>query len=150
LYRAMLERFQAGLAHLKQAGAEPIIRGFVWMQGEQDAKEAQSAQAYATSLRRLRQRLIEDVQADQNLPVAFGQVLPYEPALPRFTHRSEVRASMAAADTDSGQPGAIAYVKMVSTDGFGLLPDTVHYDASGQLRLGKAMAEAIRQLSMKP
>jgi len=150
LYRAMLTRFQAGIAHLKQTGEEPIVRGFLWMQGEQDAKEAESATAYAASLRRLRQRLIEDVQADQNLPMAFGQVLPFEPALPRFTHRTEVRASMAAADRDSGQSESIPNVKMISTDGFGLLPDTVHYDAAGQMRLGQAMAEAIGQLNLKP
>jgi hypothetical protein len=36
---------------------------------------------------------------------------------------------------------------MVSTDGFGLLADTVHYDAAGQLRLGKAFAEAIKELA---
>ena len=39
-------------------------------------------------------------------------------------------------------PGAV----MVSTDGFGLLSDTVHYDTSGQLKLGRAMAEAARKI----
>jgi hypothetical protein len=36
---------------------------------------------------------------------------------------------------------------MVSTDGFSLMPDTVHYDAAGQLRLGKAFAAALKELA---
>ena len=130
-----------------KAAAQPIVRGFLWMQGEQDAKHLVSATAYAASLRRLRQRLAADTGTAADLPLAFGQVLPHEPALDRFTNRTEMRAQMAAADMDSGKPEAMPRTRMVSTDGFGLAADTVHYNAEGQLRLGRAFARAMKVMA---
>ena len=147
LYRDMLARFRAGIAALKDRGDTPVIRGFAWMQGEADAKQERSATEYAASLRRLRDRLAEDLGM-MSLPMAFGQVLPHEPALPRFTHRREIRAAMAAADERSGKPEAIPGARMVSTDGFGLLADTVHSDAAGQVALGRALAEALMAIKV--
>ncbi|MGA1236716.1 MAG: sialate O-acetylesterase [Limisphaerales bacterium] len=144
LYREMVAQFRAALRSFQAEGREPRVRGFLWMQGEQDAKHVLSATSYAASLKRLRSRLAADLGTSPDLPFAFGQVLPYEPAMERFTHRVEIRAQMAAADMDSGQPEAMARTKMVSTDGFGLYPDTVHYNADGQLRLGRAFASALQ------
>jgi hypothetical protein len=149
LYEHMIKTFRAGVQHLKGKGDQPVIRGFLWMQGEMDSKGESSAKNYAASLRRLRQRVAEGMSALPQLPMVFGQALPHEPALPRYTHRKELRAQMAAADQDSGQPEALARVKMVSTDGFGLNPDTVHYNADGQMRLGTAMAEAMKVLLLQ-
>ncbi len=75
--------------------------------------------------------------------MAYGQVLPHEPPLPRFAQRKMIRAAMGAADARSGKPEAIPQARMVSTDGFGLLPDTVQYDAAGQLALGRAFAATL-------
>jgi Carbohydrate esterase, sialic acid-specific acetylesterase len=149
LYREMLALYKAGVKQLAENGKEAEIRGFLWMQGEQDAKNSDSATTYAANLARLRERLAADMQADPNMPMVFGQVLPFEPANPRFTHRNELRAAMANADANSLHPQSLPQVKMVSTDGFGLLPDTVHYNAEGQLRLGKEMAAAMQQLLKK-
>lgn len=145
LYREMLARFRAALAALQERGDTPVIRGFAWMQGEADAKHGRSATDYAVSLRRLRDRLAADLGVE-SLPFVFGQVLPHEPALPRFTHRQEIRAAMAAADQRSGRPEALPLARMVSTDGFGMLPDTVHYDAAGQVALGRAFAAALQAI----
>ena len=109
-------------------------------------KVKDSATTYAASLRRLRQRVAADVATGPDLPFVFGQVLPHDPPLERFTHRKEIRTQMAACDADSKKPEAMTATKMVSTDGFSLLPDTVHYDADGQLRLGKAFAAAMKTL----
>ena len=119
------------------------------MQGEADAKHERSATDYATSLRRLRDRLAADLGVE-SLPLVFGQVLPHEPAVARFTHRHEIRAAMAAADERSGRPEALPRARMVSTDGFGLLPDTVHYDAGGQVALGRAFAAALLAIGESP
>lgn len=143
LYREMLSRFKKGLQLLQENGDEPSVRGFIWMQGEQDSKHEQSAIAYAANLKQLRDRIAEDLLIDDELPMAYGQVLPFEPAAARFTHRTQIREQMEFADCESGRPESVANAKMVSTDGFGLLRDTVHYDSSGQLRLGRAFANAI-------
>ncbi len=148
LYLAMLAQFKAGVENLEQSGRQPIVRGLLWMQGEQDAKHLVSATAYVASLRRLRQRLAADMGTATDLPLAFGQVLPHEPAMDRFTNRTEIRAQMAAADMDSGKPEAMPRTRMVSTDGFGLAADTVHYNAEGQLRLGRAFASAMKVMTV--
>lgn len=150
LYREMCARFLAAVKHLEGEGYRPVIRGFLWMQGEQDSKHKESANNYAANLKRLRQRLAADLNAPAGLPLVFGQALPYEPAAARFTHRLELRAQMAAADAESRRPEAIRNAKMVATDGFGLLPDTVHFNADGQLRLGIGMAKAMKALLAVP
>jgi hypothetical protein len=150
LYREMCARFLAAVKHLEGEGYHPVIRGFLWMQGEQDSKQKDSATTYAVNLQRLRQRLAADLNAAPDLPLVFGQALPHEPAAARFTHRLELRAQMAAADENSQQPEAIRNAKMVTTDGFGLLPDTVHFNADGQLRLGIGMAKAMKVLLAVP
>jgi hypothetical protein len=149
LYREMLIRFRAAIAAVKERGDTPAIRGFAWMQGEADAKHERSATDYAASLRRLRDRLATDLGVDA-LPLVFGQVLPHEPAMARFTHRREIRDAMAAADERSGRPEAVPLARMVSTEGFGLLSDTVHYDAAGQLALGRAFAAALQSIDALP
>ena len=144
LYRKMIQRFKQGIKALKNQGHTPVIRGFVWMQGEQDSKNVLSATQYATSLKQLKSRLAEDLGL-KSLPMSYGQVLPYSPALPRFTHRKEVREQMAHADMNSSQPESIPQARMVSTDTFPLRKDHVHYNAEGQLMLGKALAKALQQ-----
>jgi Carbohydrate esterase, sialic acid-specific acetylesterase len=146
LYAAMVKQFRAGVTHLNEQGHTPTVRGFVWMQGEADAKQKESATTYAASLSRLRKRLAEDMTTAPALPFVFGQVLPHEPPAARFTHRKEIREQMAACDSASKKPEAMKNATMVSTDGFPLLPDTVHYDAAGQLKLGKAFAAAMKKL----
>ncbi|QDU90329.1 Beta-galactosidase [Pirellulimonas nuda] len=146
LYQAMLTRFHAGIVELERQGHTPRVRGFLWMQGEQDSKHEISATTYANNLQRLQRRLTEDLSLRERLPLAFGQVLPYEPALARFKYRSEIRQQMERADGASGQPEAIARARMVTTDDCSVLPDHVHYDAHGQLQLGRKFGRAIKQL----
>lgn len=150
LYQGMLQRFKNGLAAVEAAGDEPVVAGFFWMQGEQDSKNEISATSYAHNLALLRDRLQADLGLIRKgpLPLIFGQVLPHEPALERFTHRHEIREQMNAADQDSGKREAIPMARMVSTDGFSLLKDTVHYDGEGQLKLGKAFLTGLRSLEL--
>lgn len=145
LYKEMAERFRNGLEAIRKRGDTPVVRGFLWMQGEQDSKEHASAQNYPANLKLLRDRLAADLGI-ASLPMVFGQVLPHADPLPRFTARDLIRARMADADMNSGKPDAIPLCKMVSTDGFQLRADTVHYDTTGLIKLGQAMAKAIPQL----
>ncbi|MBN8600166.1 MAG: endonuclease/exonuclease/phosphatase family protein [Planctomycetes bacterium] len=146
LYIAMRKEFLNAIQSLKNAGVTPKVRGIIWMQGEQDSKQQVSASNYAANLKLLRQRLAEDLNVAEDLPMVFGQVLPHDPPLERFTHRDEIRAQMAASDFRSGKPEAMNNTVMVSTDGLSLLPDTVHYDAAGQLELGTQFGKAMKGL----
>lgn len=146
LYKEMLDMYVSALQHLRQSGHNPVVRGFVWMQGEQDSKNEESARSYSANLRHLVNRLGEDLDVAGGLPMVFGQVLPHEPAAPRFTHRNEIRRQMAIADGRSARDGSIKSARMVSTDGMSVLPDTVHYDARGQLALGKEFGLSLQKL----
>lgn len=142
LYRQMTGRFRAALADLEKQGHTPRVQAFLWMQGEQDSKHEVSATTYAENLALLFQRVKGDVGAP-GMKLVFGQVLSYEKAMARFTHREQIRAQMAAADSRSGKPEAIADAFMVSTDDCALKKDTVHHDSAGYWRLGEKFAEAL-------
>ena len=142
LYREMIQSFREALADLEKQGHTPRVRAFLWMQGEQDSKHEVSATTYAKSLALLFQRVKIDVGAP-GMKLVYGQVLPYEKAQPRFTHRNEIRAQMAAADGRSGKPESIADAFMVTTEDCSLKKDTVHYDSAGYWRLGQKFAEAM-------
>lgn len=142
LYRDMILRFQAALADLEKQGHTPQVNAFLWMQGEQDSKHEASASTYARSLALLFQRVKADV-GSPGTKLVYGQVLPYEKALPRFIHRNEIRAQMAAADAQSGKPESIADAFMVTTGDCSLKSDTVHHDSAGYWRLGQKFAEAL-------
>jgi hypothetical protein len=135
---------RTALDNLRKTTLPFRVRALVWVQGEHDAKQAESALAYATNLARLKRRLEEDLGCG-TVPLVYGQVLPYEPALTRFVARQEVRASQQAAHGLSGQPTAIRGAWMVPTDGMPLLPDTVHYAPMGQAMLGEALALGVLQ-----
>ncbi len=134
-YLDMMKMYHEALSHLKSEGKTPVIRGMAWMQGEQDSKHAVSAGRYAHNLSRLRMRIQEDLGAEP-FPLVFGQVLPFTPAMERFTHRVEIREQMRRLDERVGCLESEPGIRMVSTDGLGLKPDTVHYDASGLKELG--------------
>lgn len=137
-YTQMIERAQAGMQALRDAGYEPTLRGIAWMQGEQDAKHEVSAGRYAESLALLKSRIEADLNGGESVPFVFGQVLPHDPPLARFTHRDLIRQRMAEADWRSGSDRAIDGVWMVPTEGMELMKDTVHYSTKGQLALGQA------------
>ena len=143
-YHEMLSTARAAITDLQSQGLNARLRAVVWMQGEQDSKHEISASAYAASIARLKRR-VEDDLAVEPAPFILGQVLPFEPALERFTHRTAIRDQQRRVDMRSGADEATAGCWMVSTDGMPLQADTVHYDARGQAMLGQAFALAAIQ-----
>lgn len=138
-YRDWLAQARAALADLRSEGREPAVRAVLWVQGECDAKQPLSAARWPDNLRRLRLRLAADLGIAPP-PWVYAQVLPAAAGVDRFAARDALRAGMAALDAESRRgPGAPEF-RMVPTDGFGVLPDRVHFDTDGQLRLGEAMA----------
>lgn len=136
-YKRLMAHVSAAMQQLKKDGYIPELQGVVWMQGEADAKHEIAAGRYDHSLALLKQRIEEDLSSD-SVPFIFGQVLPHEPALERFTSRDLIRTRMAQADNRSGDQRAVDNVWMVPTEGMELLKDTVHYSTKGQLALGQA------------
>ena len=143
LYRQMTQRFREAIDTIEEQGHTPKVRAFLWMQGEQDSKHVVSATDYAKSLALLFERVKTDV-GSPGMKLVYGQVLPYEKAMDRFTHRSQIREQMAAADAHSGKPESIPDAFMVSTDDCSLKSDTVHHDSAGYWTLGQKFADVLR------
>ncbi|MDD5392973.1 MAG: sialate O-acetylesterase [Thiothrix sp.] len=109
------------------------VDAFLWMQGESDARSnPQEAQQYGSRLEALVQRLRADTHAPQSLFI-LGQINPEHPA---FLMTESVRQQQQQIQQEL--PNAM----VISTDGLGKLPDRIHYDADGQIQLGKRFAEA--------
>lgn len=137
-YKKLHDYIAAGIKGLKDKGYVPEVQGIVWMQGEQDSKNEVSAGRYDQMLALLKHRLEQDFIDGRDVPLVFGQVLPHDPPLKRYTHRDLIRHRMAGVDWRSGSEGAVSNIWMVPTDGLELLKDTVHYSTKGQLELGQA------------
>lgn len=137
-YQRLHAHIAKAIKALKDNGYTPAVKGIVWMQGEADAKHEVSAGRYDRSLALLKSRLEEDFANSKDIPFVFGQVLPHDPPLARFTSRDLIRQRMAQADWRSGDTRAIDNIWMVPTEGMELKKDTVHYSTKGNLALGQA------------
>lgn len=137
-YQRLHAHIAKAINDLKDKGYVPEVRGIVWMQGEADAKHEVSAGRYDKSLSLLKDRLEEDFAGGREVPFVFGQVLPHDPPLARFTSRDLIRQRMAQTDWRSDDDRAVKNIWMVPTDGMELLKDTVHYSTKGNLAMGQA------------
>jgi hypothetical protein len=142
-YLAWQRMNTAAFAALREAGKEPVVKGIAWVQGEADAKHEISAQRYPATLALLRQRLSADLALKPEPPLAYAQVLPAAGPVARFVARDLLRRRMAEADESSRHADAVPGLRMVKTDGFGVIADLVHFDADGQIKLGTALGAAL-------
>ncbi len=142
-YLAWQKMNAAAFAALRAAGKEPVVKGIAWVQGEADAKHEVAAQRYPATLALLRQRLSADLGLKPEPPLAYAQVLPAAGPVARFVARDLLRRRMAEADESSRHADAVPGLRMVKTDGFGVIADLVHFDTGGQLKLGEALGAAV-------
>jgi len=109
------------------------VAGMLWMQGESDAKDPAMAEAYKKNLAALVAKARADFQAPDMVFIA-GRVNPPK----RYPHAKAVRAALE-------DPGVPNYA-WVDCDGL-KKSDDLHYDAEGQVALGRLFAaEALRRL----
>lgn len=115
------------------------IDAIVWMQGESDARSADLAGQYGGRLNRLIHGLRNDLNSPHSMFI-FGQINPEDLA---FSKVAQVQASQRQVQQASTN------TILVSTDGLGKLYDHVHYNANGQLELGKRFAKAYIEQARK-
>lgn len=131
-YVAFQQTVTGGLAALAAAypGAQVDIEAMVWMQGESDA-DATNAGLYQSRLT----AFIADVRATfgASLPFVIGRLSSGQTYIPA-QHLETVRAAqdaVAAADP---------LTAIISTDGFAMNGDLLHFSADGQQELGARFA----------
>jgi len=134
LYQGLLRQVGFAIGPLPGAPVDAVI----WMQGESDAESnPQTARQYGSQLGHLVAYLRKDLNAPNSLFV-LGKVNLEHPAfkpLIDLVRRQQQQA-----------PQQIRNTQVVSTDGLSKLGDGIHYDAAGQIELGKRFAAAyIRQ-----
>lgn len=121
----------AGLNAVVQPGDTYKIAGMLWTQGESDARGAETSEQYEENLTGF-------IAAVRDL---YGADMPF--FLSRLSDVQTNIAPVYLANVRTGQANVAAIdpnAYLVDTDGFGILPDNLHFDASGQIDLGEAFA----------
>lgn len=134
-YTKFKETVSNGMDALVDAGYTPEIAGMLWMQGEADARFVSTAAAYEANLR----NFIDDVRieyADPTLPFLIGEV---------FTNAYGARVSFGQAAVAAADPN----VGFITTRDLSF-QDPVHFDANGQIELGRRFASAYQQIVPEP
>ncbi len=127
LYQGMLRQIQ-----FTDISQHQKIDAIIWMQGEKDARNKHFASQYEANLGRLIIGLRNNLKSPRSLFI-MGRINPQDPA---FTMKKMVQNAQKNIQKNS------ANTVLVSTDGLGKTFDHVHYDAKGQLELGKRFAQA--------
>ncbi len=112
--------------------AEPCrLAGFLWVQGEADAYEEDSADAYSASFKLLVERLRARLAAPE-LPVLAAAVNPPEHAFPNLYKVID----------GLSQPG-IDNRHVISCEGLPKQRDSLHYDVRGLSKLGRRFSDTL-------
>ncbi|WP_075601964.1 sialate O-acetylesterase [Saccharicrinis aurantiacus] len=142
LYDEHITLIKEQLARLKKEGTPYVILGMAWMQGENDAAKEVSARSYEANLKQLINCYRTEFNAP-NMPFVFGQInsnygrFKEGPAMVRkaFVDVAEIVPNTAVIKTvNDGTKTWNDYPKHF---------DNVHYNAEGQIKLGKAMGSQL-------
>jgi hypothetical protein len=134
VYETFRNTVTAGLAALHAAGHTTEIVGMIWHQGENDALDGQNG-TYDANLT----NFIADIRQryGANLPFVIGEIRYDEPRnSPAFKAISDAQKAVAARLTNC------AFIAGNDLTFF----DRFHFDASGQMILGRRFAEAFLNL----
>ena len=147
LFNGMLRQrgfIKVGHDSLDVEGVDSVkVDAVFWMQGESDARSRQNATRYEGSLKRFITGLRQKLNSPHSSFI-MGEINPEDPA---FSMVEKVQQAQ------RNTQRSMANVMLVPTDGLGKIHDHVHYDAKGQMELGKRFAKAYisreRTLAMK-
>lgn len=132
-YVTFQQTVTSGLAALAAKYPQAVLEldSMVWMQGESDAT-ASAAGLYQQNLT----NFIADIRATfgASLPFVIGRLSSQQTSI-AATYLNQIRAAQDAVAAADPRTSAI------STDGFGMNGDNLHFSASGQQSMGKAFAE---------
>lgn len=136
LFAEATAKVEAAKAALVAQGLTPRLTGVLWLQGEADAGDPATAQAYSGNLTGLIRAMRLDLSAPQAVVVVAK--------IPDWGGSArEVRAAQAAVDA------ADTLTVSVDAQGLPMQGDGLHIAAGGQLRLGEAMAVALAGAARK-
>ncbi|MEM6451747.1 MAG: DUF4347 domain-containing protein [Cyanobacteria bacterium P01_D01_bin.105] len=127
-YDIFVDRVSDALGYLDSQNVSYDVEGMLWMQGEFDAFVPEFANAYEANLT----AFIEDMRSRYGADMKFAIGRLWDPFAVTVKNAQD---AVAAADP-------LNFI--VNTDDFDILPDGVHYSATGQLDLGNGFAEVLK------
>jgi hypothetical protein len=107
----------------------------LWMQGERDAHFPSAAGKYEMNMKELLDAVRMDLKCP-NLPLVMGLVNPPETGFP---------AVDVVRHAQQGLSETSPLITLVDTDDLSKHADQVHYDAAGQLELGRRFGKALSE-----
>jgi hypothetical protein len=135
-YTTFKTRVEAALKNLSDRS--PTIVGMIWMQGETDAADIIKANAYAANLK----NLINSVRGDfssPKLPFVLGRITDLS-IYPNFPGVALVRNAQESVSE------VVGHAAWINTDDLAMNPAAPgHYDAAGQIELGRRFAEKMQE-----
>ena len=134
LYKRLIKDVQQQMTALDKKWRATLV-GMTWMQGESDAHGA-AATAYEQNLKTFMNAVRTDLNKPE-LPITIGLIAPIDLWKKHETIRT---AQQSVAQS-------IGHANTVDTAGYSRhADDPAHYDAQGQLRLGKNFGKALLEL----
>jgi hypothetical protein len=133
-YNLFKSRVSAAIQDLTKDGKSPTVAGMIWMQGEGDAQNVATANAYAANL----ENLITHVRSDFNAPdmrFVIGRITTFYDTTPAGGN-----ATVRAAEVSVGTK--FPNTAWIDTDDLERAYDG-HYGTQGQIDLGIRFANAI-------
>lgn len=140
LYKGLLR--QIGFSHIRKHGggdktaknreAVKKVSAIFWMQGETDARDKARATPYSGYLNRFIHSLRQDLNSPNSLFI-FGQINPESKAFPMV---KQIQQSQQHINRN------VSNTILTMSDGLGKLNDKIHYNAAGQIELGRRFAQA--------
>ena len=134
LYRTLLAQYAAATADKKVR-----LTAILWMQGESDSRYPALGPHYFDNLKTMIEAFRRDLKSPE-LPFLMGHVntpadvLDADKISLKFRFLSNVREAQERAARE------IPHVFLIETDDLGKQNDRIHYDAKGQIELGRRFA----------
>ena len=146
LYRALLEEVTARLAELRANGNTAVVKGFVWHQGESDSNNGvnQYVERYIEFVNSFR----EEFGAGADIPFVLGELSRTRDNSETFNNNINQLAIDSADPNNLVVPSGISVVS--SLDLTTPATDTTHFDANGQIELGRRFVETFGALEPLP
>lgn len=131
-YNSFKKIVNSALANLRNARLSPSLAGMIWMQGEADAQNNDTATAYKNNLKSFISKVRTDFNAP-DMPFVLGRITTYYDTKPTVGGNAIVRAAQMAI------PNELSHTSCINTDDLEWAY-IGHYGTQGQIDLGARFA----------
>ncbi|MDE7295722.1 MAG: sialate O-acetylesterase [Clostridia bacterium] len=152
MYTRFLEVLERGLGEVRAQGYTPVIKGYIWMQGESDAEHKELSADYGKNLRDLigdMRSAVAELTEDENarhMPFVVGKITPTYNGYTKWVETLRTNQETVAK--------TVPFVSTVETDDLPVVDmktqetlgsDVCHFNAGDMYTLGKRFATSAQR-----